>query len=54
MDIEANLLPVMSTVTCNAKRQYHRTCRKVENLGTIELNDAGRVFVLLAFRGFAI
>jgi hypothetical protein len=48
VDIESDFFSMMTAVTCNAERQHDRSRREFKDFSTVELNDAGRVFLTFA------
>src|SRR5260221_3022802 len=48
VDVEANFFSMMTAVASDTKRQHDGASKKFENFGTIELYDAGRVFMTFA------
>ena len=45
VDIEPDLLSMMSTVACDAERQDNGPRREIKDFRAVELNDAGCIFV---------
>lgn len=46
VEVEAYLLPMMTTVACDPQGKNDRTGREVEHLGAVELQNVGGVFML--------
>jgi hypothetical protein len=45
VDIEPNLLSMMSTVACNAEREDNGPRREIKDFRAVELNNAGCIFM---------